>query len=115
MEFVTQSSPTNSFDIYCSKQYYLEVEVVWDKKVEKQLNKIPVYIAEKFRSWVVAVETDGINEVRKLSGFHDEPLKGKRSGQRSIRLSKAYRAIYQVSSDGSIELIEVIEVNKHEY
>ena len=35
-------------------------------------------------------------------GFHDEPLRGQRHGQRSIRLNRAYRAIYVISSDGSI-------------
>lgn len=90
-------------------------QVTWDKYVEKQLGKIPVYVAEKFRAWVIAVETDGLFETRKLPGFHDEPLKGRRKGQRSIRFSKAYRAIYVETRSGEIELIEVIEVNKHEY
>ncbi len=47
------------------------------------------------------------------SWYHDEPLKGQRIGQRSIRLSKSYRAIYIEHNDDII--IEVIEVNKHEY
>ncbi len=59
------------------------------------------------------VEENGITETRKLSGYHDEPLQGKRAGQRSFRLSKAYRAFY-VERDDKIT-IEVIEVNKHEY
>ncbi|MBW1759830.1 MAG: hypothetical protein JRI88_05880 [Deltaproteobacteria bacterium] len=42
-----------------------------------------------------------------------EPLKGKRFGQRSVRLSKAYRAIY-IEKQESI-IIEVIEVSKHDY
>ena len=48
-------------------------------------------------------------------GFHDEPLKGKRQGQRSVRLNRAYRAIYVEHETGEVELIEVLEVNKHEY
>lgn len=83
--------------------------------MNKQLETIPVHILEKFRAWVLAVETDGLRRTRILPGFHDEPLKGKRKGQRSIRLSRAYRAIYIESKDGYVELIEVIEVNKHEY
>ncbi|MGH1469309.1 MAG: hypothetical protein ACRBBP_10615 [Bdellovibrionales bacterium] len=47
----------------------------------------------KLLSWVEAVELKGLRQIRRLSGFHDEPLKGKRKGQRSIRLNKAYRAI----------------------
>lgn len=53
--------------------------------------------------------------VRRLPGFHDEPLKGQRQGQRSIRLNRAYRAIYVERHGGEIELVEVMEVNKHEY
>lgn len=52
---------------------------------------------------------------KKLPGLHDEPLKGQRKGQRSVRLNRAYRAIYVERSDGPVELVEVIETNKHEY
>lgn len=84
------------------------------KRVENELQKIPKHILKKFRAWVDSVETDGLEETRKLKGLHDEPLHGKRKGQRSVRLSRAYRAIY------SIKKMEVIfalveEVNKHEY
>lgn len=90
-------------------------KVVWHKFVDKQLDKLPDVIVRKFRIWVALVEESGIREVRRNKGFHDEPLKGKREGQRSIRLNRAYRAIYVETSDGKIELIEVLEVNKHEY
>jgi len=72
-------------------------------------------IVRKFRIWATLVEEAGIREVRLGRGFHDEPLKGQRQGQRSIRLNRAYRAIYIESKSGVIELIEVLEVNKHEY
>ena len=62
--------------------------------------------------WVALVVESGILEVRKYKGFHDEPLKGYRQGQRSVRLSRAYRAIYLERETG---LIEVLEVNKHDY
>jgi proteic killer suppression protein len=57
----------------------------------------------------------GLRETRKSPGFHDEPLRGNRNGQRSVRLNKAYRAIYVEKIDGTVEFIEVVEVNKHEY
>lgn len=88
--------------------------VTWGRSVDKQLGRIPEVIVRKFRIWVALVEEDGIREIRKYKGFHDEPLKGTRHGQRSVRLNKAYRAIY-MEHDESIELIEVLEVNKHEY
>ena len=83
------------------------------KLVEKQLRKIPTHIQESLRNWVLIVERIGIRETRKFSGFHDEPLRGQRTGQRSVRLNKAYRAIY-IETVKNIELL-VIEVNKHEY
>lgn len=65
--------------------------------------------------WIDAIERLGIEEVRKIPGFHDEPLKGNRKGQRSIRLNKAYRAIYIESRDTRVHIISIIEVTKHGY
>ena len=83
--------------------------------VEKQLKKLPSYIVVKLRSWARDVELYGLKEVRKAPGYHDEGLKGKRLGQRSIRLSKAYRAIYLEDKNKRQIILTVIEVNKHEY
>jgi len=58
---------------------------------------------------------NGLEQTRKQPGFHDEPLKGRRKGQRSIRLSRAYRAVYEIRRDGSVEFISVEEVSKHDY
>lgn len=85
------------------------------RKIKKILKKIPKHVVIKLVAWSKDVEKYGLPEVRKVSGYHDEPLKGKRQGQRSIRLSKAYRAIYTTSKDGKITLVVVEEVNKHEY
>lgn len=68
----------------------------------------------KLAGWVEAVETTGLESVRKLSGYHDEPLKGNRKGQRSIRLSLAYRAIYTIRNE-QLEFVSVEEVSKHDY
>lgn len=62
------------------------------KFAEKQLKKVPLQIREALRYWAESVERLGIREVRKLAGYHDEPLKGNRKGQRSVRLNRAYRA-----------------------
>ena len=85
------------------------------KKAEKDLIKVPDYIVDKFHLWVDLVENVGLREARKIKSFHDEPLRGKRKGQRSIRLSKAYRAFYIECETGSVEFVEITEVNKHEY
>ena len=83
--------------------------------VKKQLRKLPKHIKRKLLAWARDVEKKGIGKIRKIKGFHDEPLRGKRFDQRSIRLSLYYRAIYRETKKGKIDLIIVEEVNKHEY
>lgn len=85
------------------------------RPVIKALRKMPSYVVENLNFWVRSVQKLGIREVRKVSGYHDEPLKGDRKGQRSIRLTRAYRAIYTEHKNGDIEIIVVEEVHKHEY
>jgi len=89
--------------------------VVLTKQAKKNLIKTPAYIVHKLLGWVDEIENVGLNAVRKIPGYHDEPLRGNRIGQRSIRLNKAYRAIYIINQKGDIEIIEVLEVNKHDY
>ncbi len=85
------------------------------RHAQKQLRKVPQHVARKLLEWVLVVEVRGLEEVRKVPGFHDEALAGKRKGQRSIRLSRAYRAIYVIDRDASVELARVEEVSKHDY
>ena len=85
------------------------------KRAQKDLQKVPVYIAMKLQMWVEFFEEQGVRAVRKIPSFHDEPLQGNRKGQRSIRLNKAYRAIYIEKINQRISLLEVQEVNKHDY
>ena len=81
---------------------------------EKQLRKLPRHTVDNLMIWVAAVEHDGLEEVRKVRGYHDEPLKGDRAGQRSIRLSRAYRAVYEIKA-GTARFVSVEQVSKHEY
>jgi len=83
---------------------------------KKDLRKIPKNIVGKLLTWVGLVTEFGVTEARKIKSYHDEPLKGKRSHQRSIRLNSSYRAIYEIKDDEiKIQYIEIQEVNKHEY
>jgi proteic killer suppression protein len=91
----------------------IRTKVTQSKSFEKDLKKIPDFIRKKAIFWVFLVESNGIWEVMKSTGFHDEPLKGQRRGQRSVRLNKAYRLIYKVISDRVH--IEMLEINKHDY
>jgi toxin HigB-1 len=82
--------------------------------VKKILHKVPLPIKKKLFTWVAAVEERGLSEVRKIPGYHDEPLKGDRQGQRSIRLNKQWRAIYRVVNK-KIEFVLIEEVTPHGY
>lgn len=86
-----------------------------NRKVHKRLKKIPEHVLIKLMAWVECVGENGLQFVRCIPGYHDEPLVGRRRGQRSIRLSRQYRAIYQIDRSGDVHIIEIIEVNSHEY
>ncbi len=75
---------------------------------------VPRHVAIKLGAWADDVAARGLEEVRKVPGYHDEPLKGRRAGQRSIRLSLAYRAIYVIREE-DVEFVSVEEVSKHDY
>ncbi|MCB0367858.1 MAG: type II toxin-antitoxin system mRNA interferase toxin, RelE/StbE family [Bdellovibrionales bacterium] len=91
------------------------MKILLSNIAEKQLKKIPKHIKVKFNAWCDLLKYIGLIEARKYKGFHDEPLKGERKGQRSVRLSKSYRAIYIEVDKNKFEIIEVLEVTKHEY
>ncbi|MBU0992725.1 MAG: type II toxin-antitoxin system mRNA interferase toxin, RelE/StbE family [Proteobacteria bacterium] len=96
-------------------------KVIYHKRVIKALKKLPIHIAKNLQRWGEIVEEIGIEETRKIKGYHDEPLSGDRDGQRSIRLSRAYRAFYieyEAFGEDEKEIIDIVhveEVNKHEY
>jgi len=80
---------------------------------EKQIARLPSFVIKALQYWMEAVELKGLAEIRKSRGYHDELLKGQRFGQRSVRLTRAYRVIYVETIEG-LEVL-VLEVNKHEY
>jgi toxin HigB-1 len=84
------------------------------KRAVKQLRETPEWIRDKLAIWTREVELLGLEEVRKIPGYHDELLHGKRKGQRSIRLSRAYRAIYEIKQDDAV-FASIEEIGKHNY
>lgn len=90
-------------------------KVILSKQAKYDLLRTNVHIVRKFQAWVDNVEYAGLYEVRKIPDYHDEPLKGKRLGQRSVRLNRSYRAIYEIDKEGKIEIVRVLEINNHEY
>lgn len=89
--------------------------VVIAKRLEKKLGAMPLWLVRRLKCWVHAVETEGLESVRKLPGYHDEPLQGVRFGQRSIRLNRSWRAIYIVRRESEGAFVSIEEVVKHAY
>lgn len=86
-----------------------------ERFAEKQLSRLPEHIQERLYGWTEMIEESGISEMRRISGYHDEPLKGDRIGQRSSRLNRGYRVIYEEQPSGNITIIAVMEISKHAY
>ena len=89
--------------------------VVVSRLAVKQLRKAPRHVARKLMQWTANVERFGLEETRKVPGFHDEPLRGDRQGQRSIRLSKKWRAVYVLNDNAKAEFVSIEEVTPHDY
>ena len=84
-------------------------------KVRKQLRKVPVEVRVKFQQWILFLETKGLLEAQKFPGFRDHSLKGDRKGQRSVYLTKKWRAVYTTDTEGKVNLVIVQEVMPHDY
>ena len=106
-------------------QFAMYTSVVYDaimirsvrlgRRAEKDLERVPDHVAVKLRGWIDAIEYEGLKRVRRIPGYHDEPLEGIWRGHRSIRLSRACRAIYRITTEESLELVYVERVTTHEY
>lgn len=86
--------------------------VVLGKLAAKSLRKCPKHVAVKLAFWIRQVEDIGLEQVRRIPGYHDEALKGNLVGKRSIRLSKAYRAVYMLKKD-TVEFVLIEDVSNH--
>ena len=53
----------------------METRVVFENVI-KELRKLPHFIVRKLNKWARDVEKLGIEEIRKVPGYHDEPLHG---------------------------------------
>ncbi|OGQ51531.1 MAG: hypothetical protein A3I10_06385 [Deltaproteobacteria bacterium RIFCSPLOWO2_02_FULL_57_26] len=84
------------------------------RAAEKDLMRTPKALVIKFQKWVDDIEKYGLEEVRKVRGWHDHALKGDRAGQRAIYINKQWRAVYVIEG-GEVKIVKVIEVHPHEY
>jgi len=83
------------------------------KSVQNTCRKLPAQVLKKYELWKDIVFRHGPDKLNEFPGFHDEKLRGDRSGQRSSRLSIQYRVIYVVKRD--IVTIRVLDINPHDY
>ena len=84
------------------------------RAVERDLLRTPKPLVIKFQKWIDDIERYGLEEVRKVRGWHDHTLKGDRAGQRAIYLNKQWRAVYVIEGAG-VKIVRVIEVHPHAY
>ena len=90
-------------------------EVKLSKRAEKNLRKVPKHVAVNFFVWKREVETHGVETVKKIPGYHDEPLQGKLKGYvRSVRLGLGYRAFYRITGE-TVKCLLVEDINRHDY
>lgn len=96
-----------------------KVEWYYSARAEKDYAKIDrskQNVLKKVTEWTQSVTKQGLEETRKVSGFHDEPLHGPRKSQRSVRLNEQYRLIYEVvERKGQKSLVKILEITPHKY
>ena len=83
------------------------------RDIGKICRKLPEAVVKKYELWKEIVFRHGPQNLREFPGFHDEKLKGERTGQRSSRLDSQYRVIYAVERD--IVTVLVLEITPHDY
>lgn len=83
------------------------------RDISKTVRQIPPWIVKEYETWKDLVYRHGPEVLRQYPGFHDERLHGERKGQRSSRLSRQYRVIYNVKRD--IVTVYVLGIKPHKY
>ena len=85
------------------------------KRALKSLGRAPHLVRVNYLLWRGQVEESGLEAVRRVPGYHDEPLHGKLRDVRSVRLGRNYRLFYRITSIETLETVLVEEVNRHDY
>lgn len=93
----------------------MDYKVVLSKTARKSLRSIPKYVIKMFDTWVDTIENEGYGLIQATNGYWDHALKGNRKGQRSSSLTRSWRVIYKLEENLSITIIEVLEINNHDY
>ncbi len=83
------------------------------RKVEKQLQSLPLDVLKRYEKWKDIVIFSGPEGLSKIKGFRDEALRGEWKGYRSSRLNLQYRVIYKIEKDKIF--VQVMSVTLHDY
>jgi len=83
------------------------------RRLARSMRYLPAWIVKEYEVWKDLIHRHGPEILRQFPGYHDERLKGDRTGQRSSRLSLQYRVIYAVDRD--IVVVYVLEITPHKY
>lgn len=75
-------------------------------------NKLPTQVKEKFLKWTAEVEAKGLEEVKKIPGYHDEPIKAFAGERRSVRLSDGFRACYESVLENGTMILKIITISQ---
>jgi addiction module RelE/StbE family toxin len=85
------------------------------KRANKELKYVPRHILVQFDLWIEIIENEGIAAMQMINGYRDHELVGNRLGQRSSSLSRSWRVIYCLDTEAKLLIVEVLEVNHHDY
>jgi proteic killer suppression protein len=78
---------------------------------EAGARKYPPAVVDAFFEAMAAIDAAADErDLRALRGFHFEALKGKRTGQHSMRLNKQFRLIIRIDRDDDGRLICSVEI-----
>jgi addiction module RelE/StbE family toxin len=88
-------------------------QILEHREVGRVCRKLPPAILEKYQAWKNLVQENGPEKLKEYPGYRDEKLEGERFGQRSSRLSRQYRVIYQVHK--TEVTVRVLEITPHKY
>ncbi len=84
------------------------IYVIQDKKIRKQLEKLPLDIKRLYLKFLKDIQTknDKITTL-KTKGYKDHQLKGKWRGYRALRLNKYYRVYIELIKKKKIMIIDL--------
>lgn len=77
-------------------------------------HRLPPQVINKFETWKKDIQEKGLAEVRKIPGYHDEPIHVIQ-GARSVRLNGEFRLFYTLEKSDGVETLRVLKITPHEY